>query len=148
MCIYSSNSESDTVDFAKSLIDKHPNSRVFFLEGNLGAGKTTFMKGVMQGLKTFRGDVSSPTYTYVNEYLDKYNKLLLLHLDLYRAENGDFDKELFSYLTETDIKIFIEWPDRIGENLLKFIQTDYKLLNIEIQIVSENKRNIKILENE
>ena len=57
--------------------------QIYTLNGNLGSGKTTFMKGILRGLN-FKGSVTSPTYTLINEYYAKYN---IIHLDCYREKN-------------------------------------------------------------
>jgi tRNA threonylcarbamoyladenosine biosynthesis protein TsaE len=87
---------------------------VVFLEGELGAGKTTLVRGILRGLG-WRGNVKSPTYTIVEPYeLDGVN---LYHFDLYRLA----DAEELDYLGLREMlghgMLFFEWPER-GEGFL------------------------------
>lgn len=94
---------------------KHlPENCVCYLTGDLGAGKTTWMKGVLKGLGS--DDVlRSPTYPIVQNYI--INKKKLAHFDLYRLQGADdfLDSGLSDEL-ENDY-VFIEWPDRAKECL-------------------------------
>jgi len=85
---------------------------VIYLQGELGAGKTTLVRGVLRALG-HRGRVPSPTYTLVEPY--ELPGRLLQHLDLYRIA----DSSELSYLGVRDLTgtLFIEWPER-GEGRL------------------------------
>ena len=89
---------------------------VFALSGVLGAGKTQLVKGLARGLG-YRGQVTSPTFTLVNEYVG--GRLTLYHIDLYRIKSRDealaFGIE--EYLPPDSGVTVIEWPERI-EDLL------------------------------
>ncbi len=104
------------------------------LEGDLGAGKTTFTKGVAHGLG-ITGYVNSPTFTLVNEY---YGRLPLYHLDCYRLESHrealDFGFE--EYLSSGGVTI-IEWAERIEPALPS------EFLKIKLAYISETKRSIR-----
>jgi tRNA threonylcarbamoyladenosine biosynthesis protein TsaE len=83
---------------------------IVFLEGDLGAGKTTFVRGLLGGLG-YAGIVKSPTYTLIESYM--IQEIFVLHLDLYRLNDP---QELLSiglndYLKEPGI-ICIEWPKK------------------------------------
>jgi tRNA threonylcarbamoyladenosine biosynthesis protein TsaE len=86
---------------------------VFALRGDLGAGKTQFVKGFVAGLES-RADVTSPTFVLVHEYAD--GRLPVYHFDFYRVENRDallrlgFDDYIFG-----DGVSLIEWADRYSE---------------------------------
>ena len=81
-----------------------------FLEGDLGAGKTTLVRGVLRGLK-FKGRVKSPTYTLVESY--SISSLYLYHFDLYRFKHEQewLDAGFNELFNERNI-CFVEWPAR------------------------------------
>ena len=83
---------------------------VLALVGELGAGKTQFVKGLAAGLD-YAGEVTSPTFTLIHEYLG--GRLPLYHFDFYRLEREDeaVRLDLESYL-EGDGVCVIEWPDK------------------------------------
>ena len=107
---------------------------IYTLNGNLGSGKTTFMKGILKGLN-FNGSVTSPTYTLINEYDADYN---IIHLDCYREKNLErwLNIGLTDYFDGNNI-IFIEWADFI-ESLLP-----EKTKNISFEVVNDSERYIK-----
>jgi tRNA threonylcarbamoyladenosine biosynthesis protein TsaE len=84
---------------------------VIALQGDLGAGKTHFVKGAAEGLGIDPHTVNSPTYTLINEY---YGDIPVYHFDLYRLEHED---EVWEIGAEEyfygDGVCFVEWPDRI-----------------------------------
>ena len=108
---------------------------VILLEGDLGAGKTTFTKGIATGLDV-TGYVNSPTFTLVNEYQGRYP---LYHLDCYRLESGrealDFGLEEYLY---GDGVTIIEWPERIQDVL----PDEY--IRVQLSYVNETKRVLRL----
>ena len=106
--------EKETEDKAKnfaSLIKGFKNSVLINLIGNLGAGKTTFVRGLIQELG-FDEFVKSPTFTIVESY--ESDNLKVFHFDLYRIED---DRELQAigvedYLTEENAITLVEWPEK------------------------------------
>ena len=115
--------ESTMLRFGKKLAEvlvKQPkdNAIVLYFNGDLGAGKTTLTRGMVQGLG-YQGNVKSPTYTLVEEY--SIAGKMIYHFDLYRLEDAD---EFYAiggeeYL-QTGLCIF-EW----GEMIENIIQDDY-----------------------
>ena len=119
-----SNSEKETFEIAKSFAKSLKSGDIIALSGDLGAGKTAFVKGVAFALGC-NDIVSSPTFTLVNEYTGTEH--MLYHFDVYRlsnvtAENCDWiDEYLFS-----DGICIIEWAD----NLIDILPENYININI------------------
>lgn len=111
---------------------------VFALHGVLGAGKTQLAKGLARGLG-YRGDVTSPTFTMVHEYLG--GRLPMYHIDLYRIANEKeaIDIGLEEYLPSDGVTL-IEWPDRIASLLPAQTQ------HWELEVVSLTERVIRKME--
>jgi tRNA threonylcarbamoyladenosine biosynthesis protein TsaE len=88
---------------------------VVLLSGNLGAGKTAFVRGMAEGLGIDPEDVSSPTFTLVHEY--RGGRLTLYHADLYRLERAAAEDIGLQELGVADGVLAIEWPDRLTHAL-------------------------------
>ena len=88
---------------------------VLCLSGDLGSGKTHFVKGVARALNIHPGEVQSPTFTLINEY---YGEIPLYHFDCYRLEHDHEFMEIGAedYLYGQGISV-IEWPEKV-EHLL------------------------------
>ena len=110
--------------------------QVIALSGQLGAGKTQFVRGVARGLE-ISGRVHSPTFTLVNEYAG--GRLKLFHLDLYRLETAAqiLGAGIEEYLSPDGVSV-IEWAERIYD--LRFTIADLK--NVRIEILNESERKI------
>jgi tRNA threonylcarbamoyladenosine biosynthesis protein TsaE len=93
------------------IIDKN---LLIFLKGNLGAGKTTFVRGLIHGLG-FQGRVKSPSYSLFEQYLLKFT---VNHFDLYRFKSSDewIDAGFNEFINGHDVNL-IEWPE-MAENVL------------------------------
>ena len=85
------------------------------LSGNLGAGKTAFVRGLAAGLGIDPDEVSSPTFTLVHEY--RGGRLTLYHADLYRLEQAATEDLGLEEMGVTDGVLAIEWPDRLTHAL-------------------------------
>jgi len=104
-------SEAETVaagrDFARGLAA----GAIVLLSGDLGAGKTAFVRGMAEGLGVRPEDVSSPTFTLIQEY--RGGRLALYHVDLYRLKAIEVDDLGLDELTLEGGVTAIEWPDRL-----------------------------------
>lgn len=125
-------SASETAKLAERLSLYLRPGDVITLEGDLGAGKTTFTKGIANGLGVKR-TVSSPTFTIVKEYL---GELPLYHMDVYRLENSEEDIGFSEYFNGNGISV-VEWAHFIEPFLPK------DRLNINITYVNEHARNFE-----
>ncbi|MBF0489442.1 MAG: tRNA (adenosine(37)-N6)-threonylcarbamoyltransferase complex ATPase subunit type 1 TsaE [Candidatus Omnitrophica bacterium] len=119
-------------DFAKTL----KAGDVLLLEGDLGAGKTTFVKGLAKGLKAKVKDVVSPTFVLMNIY---QGQMPIYHFDLYRLEKPEEIASLNvdEYLQSDGIAV-IEWPKRLGADMPRDCYW------IEFKHISETEREINI----
>ena len=104
-------SEAETVRVAASLARELDRGAVLLLSGELGAGKTAFVRGLAEGLGLSPAEVTSPTFTLVHEY--RGGRLPLIHVDLYRLDRGELDDiGLDDDLAGTGV-VAIEWPERL-----------------------------------
>ena len=108
-------SESDTQTIARELAATLRAGDVLLLSGELGAGKTTFVRGLAEGLGIDPGEVSSPTFTLVHEYRD--GRLTLYHADLYRLERAATEDLGLEEIGVRDGVLAIEWPDRLSHDI-------------------------------
>ena len=132
--IYKSKNEKDTYLLAAKLASLLKGGDIILLNGDLGAGKTTFVKGIAASLGV-KEVVTSPTFTLLKTYHTPHFEIV--HIDAYRLENSSFD-EMNDYLNDENV-LFIEWSNYL-EN-----QDDIKEnLTIDIQYVSKNQRTFKI----
>jgi len=89
---------------------KLPANSVILLSGDLGAGKTAFVRGLAEGLGIDPLEVSSPTFTLIQEY--RGGRLTLYHIDLYRLSPREVDDLGLDDLTSDGGIVAVEWPDR------------------------------------
>ncbi|HEX6162431.1 MAG TPA: tRNA (adenosine(37)-N6)-threonylcarbamoyltransferase complex ATPase subunit type 1 TsaE [Vicinamibacterales bacterium] len=107
-----SNSEQETRDIAAALARDLTMGSVLLLSGDLGAGKTAFVRGLADGLGIDPGEVTSPTFTLVHEY--RGGRLPLIHVDLYRLDRADLDEiGLDQDLAATGV-VAVEWSERLS----------------------------------
>jgi tRNA threonylcarbamoyladenosine biosynthesis protein TsaE len=108
-------SEDETMAVARELAATLGAGDVVLLSGNLGAGKTAFVRGLAAGLGIDPGEVSSPTFTIVHEY--RGGRLTLYHADLYRLEGAATEEIGLEEMGVRDGVLAIEWPDRLTHEL-------------------------------
>lgn len=135
---YTSTSESDTLNFAKDFAKTLKIGDVVVLSGDLGAGKTKFTEGILSyfGLDS---EISSPTFTIVNEYKNK--DISIFHFDVYRLEDVD---EFYAIGGEEYFEkgiCIIEWGELIKDALPK----NYIQINFSKDENDENKRIIEMV---
>lgn len=106
---YQSYCTADTENIAEKFASKLKTGDIIFLTGDLGAGKTAFVRGLAAGLG-LANKVQSPTFTVVNEY--RSGDIPLFHFDLYRLNGEDalYDIGFEDYLLSAGIFV-MEWPD-------------------------------------
>lgn len=107
-------SRQQTIDLGKQLAQGLQAGDVIILEGDLGAGKTTFTKGLAAGLG-IPDMIKSPTFTIIREYQD--GRLPLYHMDVYRLENGGGDELGLEEYFDGDGVSVVEWPQYVADEL-------------------------------
>ncbi len=133
---YFSDSVKQTYAIAKTLADTLIGGEIILLNGQLGAGKTTFTKGLAQALGIEK-TVKSPTFTIMKSY---QGRLKLNHFDMYRLQNEADAQELgFDEVMGDNLAVcVIEWN--------KLDSFSGKIISVDIKYVSENGREIVISE--
>jgi tRNA threonylcarbamoyladenosine biosynthesis protein TsaE len=128
-------SEDETMALARELAATLRAGDVVLLSGNLGAGKTAFVRGLAAGLGVNPADVSSPTFTIVHEY--RGGRLALYHADLYRLERTATEDVGLEEMGVKDGVLAVEWPDRLTHDMPG-------ARSVIIEIVDESTRAITI----
>jgi tRNA threonylcarbamoyladenosine biosynthesis protein TsaE len=137
---YITHSAEETVGLGRQLAPTLTAARIVVLTGDLGAGKTTLVKGIAEGLQAAsQDDVTSPTFTLVHEY--RGPEANLYHVDLYRIETlRELDTlgldELFA---EDRNLVLLEW----GEKFLRFQKEND--IQVTIERRSEEERKISVV---
>jgi tRNA threonylcarbamoyladenosine biosynthesis protein TsaE len=111
-------SEAETAAIGRDVASQLGADSVVLLTGQLGAGKTAFVRGLAEGLGIDPGEVTSPTFTLVQEY--RGGRLPLYHVDLYRLQPEEVDDLGLEELGEGAV-LAIEWPDRLPRSLGKAV---------------------------
>jgi tRNA threonylcarbamoyladenosine biosynthesis protein TsaE len=132
-----SHSPRETYDLAFSIGHSLERPTIFFLEGNLGVGKTVFAKGLICGLgQADPDDVTSPSFTLVNEYALRFK---VFHIDLYRLDTKpDLQSlDLEEIFAEPAI-IVVEWADKLGMPELEDV------ICVKIEDMGNDDRKIEV----
>ena len=130
-----SSSAEQTMELGKQIANLANNGSVFCLTGDLGAGKTTLVRGIAQGLN-IKSVVQSPTFNIMKIYFDGIKPLI--HIDAYRLADISQDIGLDEYIGyETGLTV-IEWPNFISELIPE------NAITVEIINKGDNQREITI----
>ncbi|MFH0924355.1 MAG: tRNA (adenosine(37)-N6)-threonylcarbamoyltransferase complex ATPase subunit type 1 TsaE [bacterium] len=148
---YTSNNPKKTKKIASLLASLLPKGSVLALIGELGSGKTTFIKGLAEGLKVKGARyVTSPTFILVNEYK---GEIPLYHFDVYRLESQDefFALGFEEYVYGNGVTA-IEWADKVEDSLPNdYLEIKFKAIvkknQREIEFISHGERYKELIEN-
>ena len=128
-------SEEETAAVGRELAATLSAGDVVLLYGDLGAGKTAFVRGLAEGLGVSRDEVSSPTFTLIQEY--RGGRLPLFHVDLYRIEDPrEFDELGLDEIAEDGV-LAIEWADR-------YPRPPAHAVRVSIAHAGENQRRVTL----
>lgn len=137
--IFNSKSEKDTSDFAVSIAKLVGSSSLICLYGEMGTGKTTFVKSFAKALGV-ETRIISPTFVLVRSHSTKDMKKFY-HIDAYRIDVGKDLHEIKEILEKDNVIIVIEWAEKIKSILPK------KRIDIEFIYKKENEREIRFKQN-
>ena len=134
-------SEKKTEELAEKILKKIKPGNVIFLYGEMGVGKTTFTKYLINGFqkrqKTKVTEVTSPTFNILNEYF--MNQIKINHYDLFRLKSVEEIKNLRLFEDNVNTITLVEWPQMIEkkpQNLIELIfqyEKDYQTRSVEIK---------------
>lgn len=135
--IHESGAPEETLTVAKTLAERQPDCAAYYLEGDLGAGKTLFTKGLAEFYGVAPDIVVSPTFALVNRYSG--GSRVIYHIDLYRIEN---ERELVELgIEEMEAEgalLVVEWAEKLG----RLRRPDATLVRFEV--TGEDQRRITI----
>jgi len=134
---YDLKDESETLRLAESMASHLFPGMNLYLKGELGSGKTTFVRGALRGLG-YQDKVKSPTYTLVEPY--SLENFTIYHFDLYRfKDETEWDEAGFrEYFNNTSICL-VEWPEKVGHILPKpdiSIELSHTALGRHLHLIS------------
>lgn len=132
-----SHSEGETRKIGANLVNFLSLPALVLLQGELGAGKTVFVKGMAQGLGINPEEVRSPTFALIHEYLQ--GRVPLYHMDFYRLERWEEVVNLgFEEYLDREGVVVVEW----GDKFLSFLTPPFWV--VEIEVVAPEERNITV----
>jgi len=131
---FTSRSEQDTMELAENIESEKFPGMIICLDGELGSGKTVFVKGFAKSLG-IEENITSPTFNIVKEY--ETGELPLYHMDVYRLEDTNEDIGFQDYFSSDAISI-VEWSDLIADSLPE------ERLDIKFKLIDENTRVLKL----
>ncbi|MCX7957062.1 MAG: tRNA (adenosine(37)-N6)-threonylcarbamoyltransferase complex ATPase subunit type 1 TsaE [Endomicrobia bacterium] len=151
MCCFYSSSVGETHEIAASVLDRYICDEnkviVLFLYGQLGSGKTEFVKGIAKKLKFSKKEVKSPSFNLFYELINK--KFILSHIDLYRINSHYADDFVLDFFKEMNLEkknvVCIEWPDRLLKKTIYFFKKFFNVVTVKIKMLKNNKRKISVM---
>jgi len=124
-------SEKQTEELALKFLNKLKPGNKVFLYGEMGVGKTTFVRYLINGFqkenKLILTEVNSPTFNLLSEY--SINNLTIKHYDLYRLKNEREVDSLGLFEEESDTIILVEWPEIIKRDLKNLVKLYFSYEN-------------------
>jgi tRNA threonylcarbamoyladenosine biosynthesis protein TsaE len=136
---FTTNSPEETIALGRELASLLTPPKIVVLRGDLGAGKTTLVKGIAEGFSAAsHDDVTSPTFTLIHEY--RGPSATLYHIDLYRIDTPrELETLALDDLMTDNGVLLIEW----GEKFARFQRE--RNVEIAIERVSDNQRRIQLI---
>jgi tRNA threonylcarbamoyladenosine biosynthesis protein TsaE len=132
-------SEDETEQFGERVASELSESDVLYLIGNLGAGKTCFVRGLARGLGARTREVASPTFALLHEYENPEGRIVLRHLDLYRLSDEARQLEIFGPADAfAGAPTVVEWPGQAIRALLP------PTLELTIEISPDGSRRLSV----
>lgn len=138
---FTTHSPEETIALGRKLAKLLAPPKLVLLRGELGAGKTTLVKGIAEGFQAASpDDVTSPTFTLVHEY--RGPEVNVYHIDLYRVDTPHQLETLgLDDLIASNSVLLIEW----GEKFARFVHE--RDVEIAIETVSDNERRVRVISN-
>ena len=135
--------ESSTAKFARKFSKVLKVGDVVLLHGEIGAGKTTFIRYLINSLEKKNrvklGEITSPTFSILNEY--EIKNITIRHYDLFRIKDPNEIKNIGIYENIHDFITFIEWPDKIEKKIKKKYNLYFKYNSkLNMRSLEVNKR--------
>src|SRR5438552_1143001 len=139
MNVFETHSAEETTELGRQLAAELKPGSIVLLRGELGAGKTTMVKGIAEGWNAARAeDVTSPTFTLIHEY--RGPEITLYHIDLYRIDTQrELDTLALDDLMDPKSILLIEW----GEKFERFVKERETEITIEHQ--GSDERRISLI---
>ena len=135
--ILDSTTPEQTQAFARELAERQPNCPAYYLQGDLGAGKTLFTKGLAEFYDIDASVVVSPTFALVNRYSD--GSRIVYHIDLYRIED---ERELIELgieeMEDESALLVVEWAEKLG----RLWRPDATVVRFEVTGVDQRRISI------
>jgi tRNA threonylcarbamoyladenosine biosynthesis protein TsaE len=140
--VFETASGEETIELGRRIAATLPSRAVILLIGNLGAGKTTLAKGIVNGLGAAAPDeVSSPTFTLIHEYRVSGNRASVYHIDLYRLDRAEQVATLgLDEIFDRDAVVLIEWGERFPQLM------PAGRIEIRLTALDDDRREIEVVD--